>query len=258
MKIWKILFSLLVFSVGVLPSFAIMDIKITKDYYYDTQSTIMSEAEPQKAPANDEFWTKNVFHLGKYRPLFMLSNKELYKLIPQEKMYVSQRIYTPSIYNISLKNYSVNHISLTPKPVQRQAVEQKNAQKPVQKIVQKPVNTNANLISQYEQAKKQTVDIDQKNDVAVLLKNSKIKSNYILAFDLLNEVIASDPYNAYAYFIKAELYVAQNDSDNAIKNYAQALRINPLSKQCCLGLAKVLEPKNKTLAKKYYNLAKND
>ena len=254
MNIGKIFFSLIVFSIGILPSFAIMDIKITKDYYYDTHSTIMSETEQQKAPANDEFWTRNVFHLGKYRPLFMLSNKELYNLIPQEKMYVSQRIYTPSIYNISLKNCSVSNVSLKPKSIQKPIIEQK----PIQKVVQTPVNTNANLISQYEQAKKQTIDIDQKIDVAVLLKNSKIKSNYILAFDLLNDVIASDPYTPYAYCIKAELYVAKNDSDNAIKNYAQALKINPLSKQCCLGLAKVLEPKNKELAKKYYNLAKND
>lgn len=246
----KAIFSLIVFCIGVLPSFALMDAKISKGHFYDSDSTIMNEIIPEKSLSTGEYWTRNVLHFNKYRPLFMLSNKELYNLMPQDKVSISQRISTPSIYNISLKASSINKISLNPAPAQKHIINKK--------VVEKPVNHNVNLIAQYEQAKSQDTDLEKKIDVAILLKDSKKPSNYVLAFDLLDEVVAKEPYNAYAFYLKGELYAQKKDVENAIKNYAEALRINPMSKQCCLGLAKVLEPKNKLLAQKYYQLAKSE
>lgn len=243
----KIIFSLIIFCFAVLPSHSMMDAKISKGHFYDTASTIMNEIEPETPSVTDEYWTKNLFQFNKYRPIFMLSNKELYNLMPKDKVSVSARIATPSVYNVSLKTASITKVSLNPAPVQKHIINVKT--------VSKPINQNSKLIAQYERAKSQNLDIEQKIDVAILLKNSKNPSNYVLAFDLLNEVIKKEPLNAYAYYLKAELYIAKNDSNNAIKNYAEALRINPTSKQCCLGLAKVLEPTNKALASKYYALA---
>lgn len=247
MGLTKIIFSLIIFCSAVLPSAAAIDAKISKNHFYDTASTIMSEFEQEKSSTTQEFWSRNVFHFNKYRPFFMLSNKELYNLIPQDKVISSKRFTTPSVYNISLKTSSITKVSLNPPLAQSHIITPK-------KVV-KPVSQNSKLITQYEKAKSQNLDMEEKLDVALLLKDSKNPSNYVLAFDLLNEVITKEPLNAYAYYLKAELYIAKNDSNNAIKNYAEALRINPTSKQCCLGLAKVLEPTNKPLALKYYALA---
>lgn len=251
MELKKIIFSLIIFYMGALPSFALIDAKITKGYFYDPDSTIMNEITPQKTLSTEEYWTKNVLHFNKYRPLFMLSNKELFDLMPQDRVSVSQRISTPSIYNISLKSTSINKISLNPYPAQQHIMNKKIT-------TEQPVNQNAKLITQYEQVKSKDTDLDKKIDVAILLKDSKKLSNYALAFDLLDEVTAKEPYNAYAFYLKGELYSQKKDSENAIKNYAEALRINPMSKQCCLGLAKALEPTNKLLAQKYYQLAKSE
>ena len=248
----KLIFSLIIFFISILPSSALMDAKISKGHFYDTDSTIMSEIAPEKALSTGEYWTRNVFHLNKYRPLFMLSNKELYNLMPQDRVSVSQRISTPSVYNISLKTSSITKISLNPQQnlIQKHIISKK--------IAEKPINQNAKLIGLYEQAKSQNTDLEKKIDVAVLLKESKKTANYALAFDLLDEVTAKEPYNAYAFYLKGELYAQKKDFENAIKNYAEALKINPMSKQCCLGLAKVLEPTNKPLALKYYALAKSE
>jgi len=40
-----------------------------------------------------------------------------------------------------------------------------------------------------------------------------------------------------------------------MENYVEAIKLNPTSKQSYLGIAKILENKNKELAKKYYEMA---
>ena len=53
--------------------------------------------------ANSTYRFKNLFYSNKYRPLFLLSNRELYDLMPRENIGIVNRISTPSVYNISLK-----------------------------------------------------------------------------------------------------------------------------------------------------------
>lgn len=242
-----------IFGLMVLPSFAKFDGEVSKSHFYDTDKTIMTEAPLNKTLTTGKYWENNLFYFNKYRPLFMLSNKDLYDLMPKENVSVIQRIATPSVYNISLKTASIKTFSLDPQPPAKKHIEPKAEPKKVVANVSKP---DSILVSLYEQAKNPDTEAETKVDTAILLKESKKLSNYGLAIDLLDDVTKKEPYNAYAFYLKGELYSEQKDSENAMKNYVEAIRINPTSKQCYFGIAKVLEPTNKELAQKYYAKAK--
>lgn len=235
-----------VFGFVTLPSFAKIDGKVSFGHFYDTKKTIMSEVIVDKNIRTEKYWEKNLFYFNKYRPLFMLSNKELYDLMPKDNVSVVQRISTPSIYNISLKNSSIKTVSFG-------SVSKKKEQP---KEVISAENSDSKVISVYEKAKGVEIEPEQKVDAAISLKNSKNPLSYDLAIDLLDEVIKKEPYNAYAYYLKGEVYSVQNKPESAMKNYIEALKINPTSKQSCLGIAKILEPTNKSLAQKYYEKSK--
>lgn len=239
----KIVILSITFGIGVLPSFANIDGKVSKSHFYDTEKTIMSEITSNETLKTGHYWEKNLFYFNKYRPLFMLSNKELYDLMPKEQISVVQRITAPSVYNISLKTASIKTVSL-PQPIVKNHIKQ-----------QKKVAADSNLISIYEQVKNPEIDPEKKIEAVILLKKSKDKLHYNLAIDLLDDVTRKEPYNAYAFYLKGELYSEKKDFQNAMKNYVEALRLNPASKQCCLGIAKILEPTNKMLAQKYYSKA---
>ena len=234
--------------VGVLPVCAKINGGISKQHFYDLEKTLMPEITPDTSLQTEKYWEKNVFHVNKYRPIFMLSNKDLYDLKPNKKTIASNRFAIPSVYTVSFKTTNVKKISLATVP-QKVPKAQATAQKPNE-------NIDLQSISLYENAKNQGVDSDQKIETAILLKETKNTKNYLLAIDLLDDVTRKEPYNAYAYYIKGELYSAQSDSENAMKSYVEALKLNPYSKQSCLGIAKVLEPTNKMLAQKYYEKAK--
>lgn len=256
---------ILLISLGlvVLPSYANFEGKIAKNHFYDCEKTIMSENVFDKTLTTGKYWEKNLFYANKYRPLFMLSNKELYDLMPKESISIVQRISTPSIYNISLKTATINKVSITQIP-KRQIEPNKNVQlqkqtTPKKVMAKQPLEKqplyDLQAKSLYEGAKGSDVDSEKKIDTAVLLKNSKNTYNYTLAINLLDEVTKQEPYNAYAFYLKGEIYSGKKDPQNAMKNYIEALKINPCSKQCCIGIAKILEPTNKTLAQRYYERA---
>lgn len=232
-------------GLGAMPCFAKIEGIVSKHHFYDLEKTIMTDVQPNTTSATEKYWEKNLFYSNKYHPLFMLSNKELYNLMPEKKTSIVQRINTPSVYNISLKNATINKIAL--------ATPSKKSETPKKKAVSEQKDMQATYL--YEQAKNQETDIEKKTDTAIVLKNTKNPSNYNMAIDLLNDVTKQEPYNAYAFYIKGELYYAKNDRENAMKNYTEALRLNPYSKQSCLGIAKILEPTNKELAQKYYDRA---
>lgn len=248
--IGKLIILSIIWGLGILPSFAKIDGKVYKNCFYDTDKTIMTEIVPNKTLKTGNYWEKNLFYFNKYRPLFMLSNRELYDLMPKEHVSVVRRITTPSVYNISLKNSSIKTVSFNSTP----PAFKKPAE--VKKVVAKVNKTDTNLFSQYEEAKNPQTEPEKKIEAALSLKESKNISNYKLAIDLLDDVTIKEPYNAYAFYIKGELFAGCKDSENAIKNYVEALKLNPTSKQSCLGIAKVLEPTNKQLAQKYYERAK--
>lgn len=250
MKTKKIGLILIALTLTAVPTFAKIDGKISKDSFFDSEKTIMSEIAPSRTLRTEKYWEKNVLYFNKYKPLFMLSNKDLYDLMPEEPVSVVQRISTPSVYNISLKSASIKTVSFN--PVQQKSVAEKKPTPAVQTV--KKAEPKYSTI--YEEAKNPQIDSEKKIEAAVLLKDSKIKSNYALAIDLLDDVTRKEPYNAYAFYLKGELYSFEGNSQLAIKNYVEALKLNPTSKQCCLGIAKVLEPTNKTLAQKYYDKAK--
>ena len=249
MKLKKNIIFLLAMGLGfgILPSYSKIDGGISKTHFYDADKTIMTDIEPNKTLTTGKYWEKNLLRFNKYRPVFMLSNKELYDLMPNEEVSVVQRISTPTVYNISLKSSSIKKISIGSAP--KMAVAKKKNIAVVKK-------TEPKLNSIYEQAKNPDVEPEKKIDTALLLKETKVSSNYALAIDLLNDVTRKEPYKAYAFYLKGEIYSAQKNSQEAMKNYVEALKINPTSKQCCLGIAKILEPTNKTLAQKYYDKAK--
>jgi tetratricopeptide (TPR) repeat protein len=235
-----------ILGLGILPASAKLAGGISKAHFYDTEKTIMSETAPTTELKTGKYWEKNLFYFGKYRPLFMLSNKELLNLMPREKDSYLQRATAPAIYSISLKNSSFKKISLSA-PTQKSIAHKKEI------TVQKP---DLSMINTYECAKNPDVDSEQKIDAAISLKNSKNPKNYNMAIDLLDDVVRTEPYNAYAYYLKGEIYSARKDNENAMKNYVEALKLNPTSKQSCLGIAKILEPTNKLLAQKYFERAK--
>lgn len=237
-------------NLGILPSIAKIDGGISKSHFFDNEKTLMTEITPNKTLKTAKYWEKNLLYFNKYKPLFMLSNKDLYNLMPEENVSVIQRIATPTVYNISLKTASIKTVSLAP---------QKTIKPAKATMLTKPTPTAkpyAASSSVYEQAKNPGVEPEEKVNAAITLKNSKNPANYTLALDLLNDVTEKEPYNAYAFYLKGEMYAAKKDFENAMKNYVEALKINPSSKQCCTGIAKILEPTNKELAQKYYARAK--
>lgn len=95
-------------------------------------------------------------------------------------------------------------------------------------------------------------------DLEKKINDALTDKDYSLALNLLNDLIAQEPYNAYAFYQKGEIYSQKKDFDSAMKNYVAALKINPASQQCYLSIAKILEPTNKELAQKYYEKAKTE
>lgn len=253
MKLRKIFILSILLGLGIMPSFARIEAGITQTHFYDTEKTIMSEVAPDKTLKTEKYWTNNPFYFSKYRPLFMLSNKELYDLKPKERPSVVQRFSAPSVYNISFKTASITTVSLKSQvdnsrtqfnPVQ-------NAQAPTKTLAQASLE-DRKIMYVYEQAKNPDADSDAKIDAAFYLRDSKKVAHHRLALDLLDDVTRVEPYNAYAFYLKGEIYAKDKSPQNAMKNYVAALRLNPTSKQCYIGIAKVLEPTNKSLAQKYY------
>lgn len=250
-------------GLGFLPlkvsiSFANIEAGISRTHFYDTEKTIMNEQTSDKTIKTEKYWSNNPFYFSKYRPLFMLSNKELYDLMPQEKMSVVQRIATPSVYNISLKTSSITTVSLKPYKPQAetnrtQFIAGKTAQ--MDMSASKVSAEDRKYIFEYERAKNPDVDSDGKIEAASFLKESKKIIHHKLALDLLDDITRKEPYNAYAFYLKGEIYAKDKSPQSAVKNYVAALRLNPTSKQCYLGIAKILEPTNKQLAQKYYDKA---
>lgn len=244
---FKTLLILTALFLGILPTFAKFDGKVSQDFFYDTERTIMTETLPNTVVKTEKYWSKNVLMFNKYRPLFMLSNKDLYNLMPKTNTSIVQRITTPSIYNISLKTSSIISVSL--KPISEKTTQiHATAQKTIAK-------TDATWLSLYEEAKNANIDSDKKIETAILLKNSQKITNYYRAIALLDSVTKNEPYNAYAFYVKGEIYAAWQKPEIAMENYIEALKLNPTSKQSYLGIAKILENKNKELAKKYYEMA---
>lgn len=248
----KILIFTLMFYFGALPSFSKIDGNVSREFFYDNHSAIMTDTETAPEIKTGKYWDKNMFEANKYRPIFMLSNKELIKLMPEQKISVVQRIHTPSIYNISLKSATIKSVSL--KPLNNKKTEAKKAE--IKKIVPIAKKPDVNTISKYEQAKNKGVSAEEKLNTAIIIMGTNKASNYDLAIDLLDDVTQKEPYNAYAFYLKGELFAQKKNSEKAIQNYVEALRINPISKQSYLGIAKVLEPTNKELAQKYYERAR--
>lgn len=256
-----------------IPVFAKIEAGISQTHFYDTEKTIMNETASDTTVKTEKFWSNNPFYLSKYRPLFMLSNKELYDLMPRENVSVIQRITAPSVYNVSFKTASITTVSLGSKaddsrvrPVHRNQQTPLVTDSRVQFVASKdlvPQGQDKSKLSfedrkfiyEYEQAKNPYVDSDAKIEAATYLKDSKKVTYHKLALDLLDDVTRTEPYNAYAFYLKGEIYAKDKSSQNAIKNYIAALKLNPTSKQCYLGIAKVLEPTNKKLAQKYYEKA---
>jgi len=250
----KIIFFSALMSLIALPSFAKFDGMVSRNSFYDTQKTIMTETPLNKTLKTGKYWDKNIFYFNKYRPIFMLSNKDLYDLMPKENLSVVQRITAPTIYNISLKTSSVKTISLAQPSTEVKPAEPKKIV-PQNIVAVKNESSKGNLASLYEQAKNPGIETEAKVNAAILLKNSKSDANYKLALDLLDDVTREEPYNAYAFYLKGEMYAQKKEFQNAMKNYAESLKINPTNKQCCLGIAKILENTNKELAHKYYDRA---
>jgi len=236
-----IILSVCALGTTLLPANAKFNAGISKNHFYDTQKTIMKEISPNIVPNTDNYWEKNTFFTNKYLPLFMLSNKDLISYLPPKKHKIINRMIIPSVYNVSFKTAPVTNVSL--------GGGKKNEVVSNQEF-------DVKWMMLYEQAKNKEADSDKKIETAVLLKDTKNVSNYNLAIDLLDDVTRQEPYNAYAYNLKGDIFFVKNDKENAMKNYVEALKLNPLSKQSCLGIAKILEPTNKELAQKYFEKAK--
>lgn len=233
-----------------LPSFAKLDGKVSQTHIYDKTNTLMMENNFTPTIKTEEYWDKNELRANKYQPLFLLSNKELINLIQKEPVSIVDRIVTPDVYNISFKKSSIINVSFAEKnPSSKNVALRPQVQK-------KQATSTPNYNELYEQAKNPNTDTDIKIDIAKKLKDTHNIQNCIMALDILNDVTKAEPYNAYAFYLKGELFIYKKDANNAMKCYLEALKINPTSKQCYLGIAKILEPSNKTLAQKYYDKAK--
>ena len=243
----SIFISLLVFNFGILQACAwpLLRGNAQKQYFYDTETTIMYEDYTNNELKHDTYWTKNIFQGNKYKPSFMLSGKELIKLVTAKKKTEIKYASAPRIYNISLKNSSIVNVSLN-----SPGIYTINSDTTINNA------EDEKYLAMYRVAKGSLADSEQKIDVAVSLKESGIVKNYIRAIDLLNEVTAKDPTNSYAFCLKGQLFYLKNDNENAMKCYLKALDIDPDNKDCYYGIAKIIEPINKSLADKYYNSAK--
>lgn len=255
----KITILSMVCTIGILPSFAQFEAGVSQNNFYDTEKTVMTKISPNENVKTGKYWSNNPFYSNKYRPLFMLSNKELYDLMPKENISIVQRINTPSIYNISLKTSSIIAVSLNPIKSANLPItsKPKTVIYDAKKAAVKTNEINTKLISQYEQAKNPQTESEAKIEAALSLKNSQNAVHQKLAIDLLDDVTKKEPYNAYAFYLKGETYSQLKNSENAIKNYIEALKLNPTSKQCYLGIARILESTNKLLAQKYYEKAEH-
>lgn len=265
MKLINKIFILTIFLGLGMQSFAKIETGISQTHFYDTEKTIMKEVSNEAPPRTEKFWSNNPFYFSKYRPLFMLASKELYDLTPlAERANIVQRVVAPSVYNVSLKNSSIVSVSLKPesssmaRPVIKDSRAHfnpmQNATTPVIAVAQ-PNFEDRKYIFEYERAKNPYVDSDEKIEAASFLKESKSFSHHKMALDLLDDVTRKEPYNAYAFYLKGEIFAKDKSPQNAIKNYVSALRLNPTSKQCYIGIARILEPTNKSLAQKYYEKA---
>lgn len=235
-----------------LPCSAKISGNVSKTNFYDTENTLMSDFSTNTSLKTGKYWEKNLFYSNKYRPIFMISNKELQSLLPEKKKSIFEMIAAPAVYNISLKNNSIKTVSVNKKPVKTEAKITSNNTPP--KVAMGQIgDLQAKFL--FEQAKNRDVDSDEKIDTAVVLKQTKKSENFTLALDLLDDVTRVEPYNAAAYNLKAEIYLEKNDKENAMKNYIEVLNLNPYSKESYLGIAKILEPTNKVLAQKYYERA---
>lgn len=220
----------------------------------------MPEIKQDLTLKTGKYWEKNLLYINKYRPIFMLSNKELYKITPEKKANADQNTSTQMIYNISLKTSAVKKISLA-EPTKKSEIKKtvpnptKTVKAPAAKTLTLEENQDALSTFLFEQAKNQGVESYTKISTALSLKQTKKTANYDLALNLLDDVTRVEPYNAAAYNLKAEIYLAKNDPESAMKNYIEVLNLNPYSKESCLGIAKILEPTNKTLAQKYFERA---
>jgi tetratricopeptide (TPR) repeat protein len=249
------------FVIGIaltsLPAAARLEGGIFQGHFYDTQSTIMSDIIPETTIKTGKYWDNNPLYFNRYRPLFMLSNKELYSVAPEKKESIFERILAPSVYNISLKNSSVTRISLSAQPPLPKAVAKKYPPVITRAVSELPSNPVAEEKPQSSLlAENPTVPIEKRNEEALNstenLKDTNKTSNYNMPIDMLDEVTQKEPYNAEAFSAKGDIYYMQGDMEKAMQNYAQALKINPYCKQSCLGIAKILEQSDKPLAQKYF------
>lgn len=234
-----------------MPSQAKFRSSISKGHYFDVKQTLMPEAKPDLTLTTEKYWERNLLELNQYRPLFMLSNADIidFSQKPKPRRYVS-KVYAPSIYNVSFKEE--NHLQNSRSTAMTRPYER--VFRPVSSA--EATQQDAQMRSLYKTAKAGSFDSEKLIDTAIILKNSSKFSNYTFALDLLDNVIKKEPYNAYAYYVKGEVYSAKNDSELAMKNYLQALKLNPYSKKSYLGIAKILEPTNSVLAQKYYEKAR--
>ena len=230
---------------------------VSQEHFFDSKKTLTPEIKVQKEAKIQEYWSENALQINKYKPFFMLSNKELYNFKPEPKKTYSYKV--PSVYNVSFKSSKVKTVSFDKTDQIKTLRELKDIDK-AKEANKAPKDakstTNLQALKMYEKMKSTNVDADEKINVAITLKETKRYPNYQLALNLLDEVTEKEPYNAYAFFIKGEVYSAKKDIEHAVINYVEALRINPYSKKSYLGLARVIEPTNKALAQKYYEKAK--
>lgn len=99
----------------MLPVNAKINGNISQSYFYDLERTIMSEVAQSQEIKTGKYWEKNFFVQGKYRPIFLLSNKELYNFVQKPDVKILREQKIPSIYNVSLKN-PTKKIQPTPTP----------------------------------------------------------------------------------------------------------------------------------------------
>ncbi len=232
----KIFISLFLGFFG-LPSFAFFDGKIEKQYFYDNSTTIMQEEELDDTVKTEKYWTDNTLTKNKYKPSFIISNNDIINFVPKQHT-VEKISNAPSVYNISLKNSSV--VSVSFKEQSSLAEDKSEAE-----------NKNSVYTSLYEKAKISSAT-EEKMNTATILKNTKNQKYYNMAISLLDDITNTEPFNAYAFYLKGELYALKQENENAMKCYVSSLRINPANKNCYISIAKMLEATNKTLAQKYY------
>lgn len=262
-KLFTMIFAIQL-AFATLPASANLQGGVFKTNFIDTSDTISVEIKPETKIKLSKYWDTNFFCLNRYRPLFMLSNKDLIKLMPEHNQSVVERIMTPSVYSISFRNSSITHISLKSQPVIPLKFAKKyspiithneniptktiSIKNPEIKTITPPKDTTQ--LRPTKIAKEESCeDLIKK---AVMLKNTKKSANYTTALNILNQVLKKEPKNVTALIVKGDIYYQKGEMENSMQNYANAVRINPLSKDGCLGIAKILEQTDKMLAQKYF------